>query len=285
MLPMRALNGPLIAALLTVSRFAAADPQQCIMHNNDGADHRTNHRLLAARDAYAECVADPGCPDVVRAECESALAELREAIPSLLVSILDDQQQDIVDATLELDGKIIARDGRPIDTDPGPHELVASWNGVTKTIQIVAQEQEVNRQLQIVLEMPRAPAQLSSVQKSELAPEPPLARRTPSLIPSYVLGGLGAAAAGSFGYFSIAGHIQVAQLDKCKPGCRPSDVNEVKTEYLLADVSLGVSVVALATAGYLMLRRSHEVHATSGTLSLDVVATSQAAGLSVRLLE
>src|SRR5882724_12860588 len=73
MIPLRILGGLSVVSVLTITRLAAADAQQCVTHNNDGVDLRAKHKLLGAREAYRECVADPGCPGVVRAECETAL--------------------------------------------------------------------------------------------------------------------------------------------------------------------------------------------------------------------
>ena len=106
-----------------------------------------------------------------------------------------------------------------------------------------------------------------------------------SRVPSYVLGGVSAAAAASFAYFAISGLSQLNQLEQCKPNCSRSDVRDVRTKYLLADVSLGVSAVALAAAGYFLWRASPEQPVVSGSVSLDVVAAPQAAGLSLRWVE
>ena len=94
-----------------------------------------------------------------------------------------------------------------------------------------------------------------------------------------------AAAAASFAYFAITGHSSFNQLEQCKPNCSRSDVRDVRTKYLMADVSLGVSVVALAAAGYLLLRSAPERPVASGSVSLAVLAAPQSAGLSLRWVE
>ena len=140
MIPSRIFSGLWIVGLLAVTGLAGADAQQCVSHNNDGVDLRAKHKLLAARAAYRECVADPGCPGVVRAECETALAELKTAIPTLLISVLDEQRHDVVAATLKVDGRPVALDGQPLELDPGPYELVASGPATSTTMQVVAVE-------------------------------------------------------------------------------------------------------------------------------------------------
>jgi hypothetical protein len=285
MISLRILSCLWVVGLLAVTRLAAADAQQCVTHNNDGVDLRAKHKLLAARAAYRECVADPGCPEVVRAECETALADLKTAIPTLLISVLDEQRHDVVAATLKVNGRPVALDGQPLELDPGPCELVASGQASSTTMEVVAVENEANRQVELTLKALKNPVpgqEPGSEQGSALAASTSGPR---SRVPSYVLGGASAAAAASFAYFAVTGHSKLNQLQQCKPSCSRSDVREVRTRYLLADVSLGVSVVALATAGYLLWRAAPERPAASGSVSLDVVAAPQAAGLSLRWVE
>jgi hypothetical protein len=287
MVPLRILSGLWIVGLLAATRLAAADAQQCVSHNNDGVDLRAKHKLLASRAAYRECVADPGCPSVVLAECETALAELKTAIPTLLLSVLDEQRHDVVAASLKVDGRSVALDGQPLELDPGPYELVASGQATSTSMQVVAVENEVNRQVELVLKAPEpsppeAGQGLGQEHDLGLAAPPP-ARR--SRVPSYVLGGVGAAAAASFAYFAISGHSGFNQLEQCKPNCSRSDVRDVRTKYLVADVSLGVSVVALAAAGYFLFRPAPERAAASGSVALDIAAGPQTAGVSLRWVQ
>jgi hypothetical protein len=282
MIPLRILSGLWVVGLLVATRLAAADAQQCVSHNNDGVDLRAKHKLLAARAAYRECVADPGCPGVVLAECETALADLKTAIPTLLISVLDEQRHDVVAATLKVDGRPVALDGQPLELDPGPHELVASGPAASTAMQVVAVENEANRQLELMLKALPGQGPDAGQDSARLAVGPREAR---SRVPSYVLGGVSAAAAASFAYFAISGHSELNTLEQCKPNCRRSDVRDVRTKYLLADVSLGVSVVALATAGYLLWRAAPERPVISGSVSLDVVAAPQVAGMSLRWVE
>jgi hypothetical protein len=276
----RAVSGLLVLGVFSATRLAAADAQECVAQNNSGADHRASHQLLAARDAYRACTAEPGCPGVVRAECESALADLKTAIPTLLVSVLDAQRHDVVGATLTVDGRAIAIDGSPVEVDPGPHVLSAAGRGLSTSMQVVSVENEANRQVEVVLSEPTPePASVSASAggSSTLG--------APSRVPAYVLGGVGALAAVSFGYLALSGRSEYNALEQCKPGCTYSDVHDVRTKYELADVSLGVSVVALAAAGYFLFRSPHERPVTTGSLSVDMTAAPQAASFSLRWVQ
>jgi len=282
---LRAAAAALVAACLACgARTARADAQTCVAENNDGADRRVEHHLLNAREAYRACVAEPNCPPMVVAECAEALEELKIAIPRLIVSVVDGEQHDVKGAALTIDGKPTPMVGEALEVDPGPHVLVASIGAVSAPIEILVTEHDLSRKVQIVLRDP----QTAGKEKAPTTPPPPLlspARR--SLVPSYVLGGIGLAAAGSFGYFALSGRADKNDLDQCRPYCLHDDIRQVRTEYLVADISLGVSVLALAGAAAYYLfdpRPERQLH-PGGGLSLGLAPIPRGAGLSLRLAE
>jgi hypothetical protein len=71
-----------------------------------------------------------------------------------------------------------------------------------------------------------------------------------------VFGAVGVAALGSFVYFAVDAKSDVDDLeDTCAPGCDQSDVDRASRKALIADISLGVGVVALAAAGWVVFVR------------------------------
>jgi hypothetical protein len=68
---------------------------------------------------------------------------------------------------------------------------------------------------------------------------------------SYIVGGVGLVALGSFAYFGLTGRRDESDLhDRC-PRCTQDEVDDVKRKYLIADISAGVGVVALGAAAWL----------------------------------
>jgi hypothetical protein len=249
---------PRLAALITTFLLnlpAHAEPRACIDHNNQGAEQRSSHHLLAARSAYMACVSEPSCPNVVRAECESALSELKTAIPSLSIAVVDDLKRDVAGAEFTLDGKKSNFQGVAIEVDPGAHELAAARAGDRVKLQLVALEGEQNRRVELTLpseaevERPTPPRRGDATAPAPPATTPP--RR--SLVPVLVMGGVALAGAASFGYFALSGKADVRDLERCKPYCPTDEVRSARTKYLLADVSLGVSVLAASVGAYLLL--------------------------------
>jgi hypothetical protein len=260
---------------------ALADAKQCVAQNNDGVQKRDEHQLLAAREAYRACVAETECPELVRSECDAALADLKTAIPTLLVAVLDERRHDLSGATLTLDGRPVALDGSPVEVDPGSHEFVATSEQLSSTLQVMAIESDLNRRVEIVLQAPHVAEPLGNQSNGV-----PAAAAPRSKLPAYLLGGVAALSAASFGIFALSGHSDMGPLDRCKPYCDPDDVRRVRTKYLAADVSLGVSVAALAGAGFWLLSAPKDMKKASRTpFSVAVTAEPGRAGLSVRWVE
>ena len=279
-LPRSALACLLGGSAFFVAAFAQADAKQCVLHNNDGAQLRDERRLLAAREAYRACIAERECPAMVRSECDAALADIKAAMPTLLVAVVDERGHDLPGATLQVDGRNVVIDGSTIEVDPGAHELMASSGALSSRLRVMAIENDVNRRVELVLQPP-APKAVSFAASSS---QPKLATR--SNWPAYALGGVAALSSASFGYFALSGHADMNRLDTCKPHCERSDVQRVRTEYLAADISLGVSVVAIVGAAYWLFSTPQAGPSErASTLSLGVTALPGSAGLSVRWVE
>jgi hypothetical protein len=84
------------------------------------------------------------------------------------------------------------------------------------------------------------------------SPSIPATSRTTSGGPpvlTYVLGGIGVVAMGSFAFFGVTGKNDLHDLrDRCAPDCADDEISKVKREMTVADVSLGIGIVALGAA-------------------------------------
>jgi tetratricopeptide (TPR) repeat protein len=108
------------------------------------------------------------------------------------------------------------------------------------------------------------------------APPPPAARERPAAtatwpIPpaAYVLGAVGVAGLATFGTLALLGRNQQSDLERsCSPACSPSQVQPMKTKFLIADIGLAVGAVSLGAAGYLVLSRPAVTRANGAQLSV-----------------
>jgi hypothetical protein len=232
--------------------------------------------LIAAQASFSACVSQPDCPAVVKDDCSNALFELKRTIPSLLVAVVDEHQRDVADAAVTLDGQPIVLDGSPIEVNPGPHELGATKGTRTRTLKLLAVENQLKRPIALLLESAASGSPpLQSDAAAPLGPERP----------RVLLIGLGATslvAGGAFTFFALRGHSDRNELERCKPACAPADVNRVGREYAYADLSLGISIVALAAAGYFYFR-SPSAAKPDTSVALDVVPLAGGAFMSVSI--
>ena len=84
-----------------------------------------------------------------------------------------------------------------------------------------------------------------------------------------MLGAVGVVGIGVGAAFYLVAASKKSSLDaqKCAPACSPSDVDAVKSDRLLSDVSLVVGGVALATAAVIYLARPSVSRESAGLRS------------------
>lgn len=223
---------------LTVLAHAQTEPdvKACISAHADGQVLRTQKKLLAARERFLTCAIEE-CPELVLKDCTQFLAEVSASTPTLVLAAIEGGERDLTRVSVDLDGKPLtsALDGSAIPVDPGEHRLTfRTPDGRVQDYRIVARENEKGR---------RVVAQFSP-DGAELGAEPGASSHVPAL--AWVLGGVGAAALGSFAYFGLRGRAS----EDCAPDCTRSEVDRMRSQYLAADISLGVAVASLGAATY-----------------------------------
>jgi hypothetical protein len=190
----------------------------------------------------------------VRSECGQWLAEIDELTPSIVVSAQSAAGADLSDVHVLVDGEPAAHrlDGREIVLDPGPHKIHLRAAGFESVdMDLVLREREKARPLAFKM---RAAGPMPRPLPPSLQPAPTETRPVP--LPVYVLVTLGVVALGSFTVFGLLGRSEYFDLkSRCGPSCTSSDVTPMRTKLLVADVSLGVSIVSLAGAMYFLLTR------------------------------
>lgn len=259
-----------VAALITTFPFceaAAQDVQACVAAAGRGQDLRSNGHLSAAREAFLVC-ASARCPQVVRSDCTRWVADTEANTPTVVLAATAGGR-DITDVRASLDGAPMASslDGKATRVDPGPHTLRLEHAGQVREERVVLAEGEKNRKITVefVAVAPGAPppatVTTAATPPERNAPSPPSAARlpTPDAAPkppvlAYVLGGVGVAALGGFGYFGLAGKADYRELQRtCNAACSDAQIGKVRNELVVADVSLVVAVISLGVATWLLV--------------------------------
>jgi hypothetical protein len=257
-----------VAALLALAPPAHADEKEaCVAASDQAQTLRDDGKFRATRAALLVCSRDV-CPPIVRRDCDKWIAELDGAQPTLVLGARDPKGNDVPGTHVRLDGVPFMEhlDGKPVAVDPGEHVFRYEAPGATAVEQrVVVRVGEKNRMLTAIL-MTQQISAPPPVQIS-VAPSPPPAvpdapapdRATPDgHVPAgaWILGGVAVVSAASFAYFGVTGQSDASNLRAtCAPKCQQSDVDAVRTKLLVADVSLGVGIVSLATAAWIFFHR------------------------------
>ena len=238
------------AALASTVPARGAGADRCLTAPVEGQKLQKAGKLLDARDRYATCATN-ACPAEVVEDCMRWMRQVDDALPSVVVAARDPKGHDLMDVTVSIDGKPATEMGtRAVRLDPGSHLFVFHRNGsADQQQQVMLREGEKNREVLATFGTLPAPAAATG----GLQAAPPSGDR-PIPVAAWVAGGVGALALVSFGTFGTLG-VMDRTTDHCDTGCPPDPKSSVDSKYLVANVSLGVSVVALAVATWLYLSR------------------------------
>jgi hypothetical protein len=101
---------------------------------------------------------------------------------------------------------------------------------------------------------------------------------------TYILGGVALIGFGSFAFFGLRGRTRQAELDaQCGPSCSREFADPIARDYLIADVSLGVGLLATALGAWILIDANSSAGQTPRAASgVRVVPLASGAGLLVR---
>jgi hypothetical protein len=161
---------------------------------------------------------------------------------------------------------------RAVELDPGAHRFVFHKGGSPDVeTDVVVREGEKNREILATFDAGPAAAPIASTPDVASGPRPvPIA--------AWILGGVGVIALGSFATFGTIGVVHRGD-DQCGTGCAPSQKDSVDSQLRIADVSLGVSAVALAIAAWVYFHRP-SVAATGSTSAIIDVKAAPGGGVA-----
>ncbi len=230
-----------VAISLASGPALAAGPTkaQCAESYKKGQVQRRDGELKAAAKSFAAC-AEAACPAALRKDCAPWQKQVQASMPSIVVRVKGAAQP-----TVRLDDEPVTTSGA-IELDPGTHVVRAEADGfepAEQTVKIRAGEHDIAVDLVLV-------------PKQKPAPPPPIVPPTrPIGGPTIAFAALGVVSLGAFGYFGLRGMGRKSDLEACRPACDPARVDEVRRDYLLANVSAGVGALFLGIATYTFLTR------------------------------
>ena len=242
---------------------AQGDEEACGAAHLDAQRFRRANELLKARDAMKLC-ARSSCPSRIAADCTTWLDEIE--VPSVILAVRGPDGKDAIDVRVSLDGRLLTErlDARPVEVDPGPHRFRFEIPGQQPLEeQVLVREGERGRRISVDFPRPSPPP-------AKDAPVPPPSGPT---IPTatWVLGGVGVVGLAGFAVFATMGRVGQDDLDEqgCAPNCR--DVDDVRRNYAIGDVSLAVGIVATGAALVTLLLHAQERQGPRATFAVPAV--------------
>jgi hypothetical protein len=233
-------------SLLGVERVAFADErEQCANAADQAQQLRDEGKYRRAREQLLVCARDL-CPAPIKRDCLEWLTQVESVAPTVVLSAKDGTR-DLSDVKVSVDGVVLSErlDGKPIQLDLGKHTIKFEYAGQTKEETVILNAGQKFRSVGVVF---------AGAAPAPAAPPAEHGGRG-SLVPAFVVGGIGVVGLGGFAIFGLSGNSAVDDLKKCKPNCAQSDVDKARTKLIIADISLGVGVVALGIATYMLVTR------------------------------
>jgi hypothetical protein len=265
------LVSALIAASLTSSAAATEGTQQCLVAYEDGQRLRQAGDLVASADRLLSC-GGPACPVRMQGDCQRWLDEVRRSIPTVVFRVRDAAGTLLTHARVSIDAGPWQRlEGRAILMNPGEHVAVfehPEYRSLRTPVFVTEGEKlephdVVLQRLGDPAATPRSSAGAAAALQLDRGHVPPASVPRPGAARSSVAwpiaaGAIGALGGAGFAFFGLAAKRGERDLERCTPDCARAQVDGVKSDYLVSNVSLGVGVVGLATAALLLLLRADD---------------------------
>jgi hypothetical protein len=257
--------------------------QECARAYENSQEHRGAGAISAARLELERCRRDD-CPAFIRSDCSRWSKEVAAQQPSVIF-IAKRGRQELTDVRVSAGDRVLIEHlaDRAVELDPGEYDFrFETGDGEIAFLHTLIQAGNKDRLVQVEF-APSAPAPSSAAQPAgsgeATARSEPAGQRSaaapaagPPVLP-WVLLAVGAASLGTGAGLSLWGHNQELELrETCAPTCTDSQVQPVRTKYLLGNISFGVGLVSLSAAAYLFLRHPASDRVAEAALPLTVVA-------------
>lgn len=224
----------LIALAFPIAASASAEEprpsaEACASTAERAMDARAEGRLSDALEAFRACAVDV-CPDIVKADCRVALAELSTKAPRISVRVRVGSEADVADAEVEIDGERVppAERATGLVLNAGQHTLTARRGGRAAKRTFVVTNGDQSRTVEI--EIPS--------NGPERTPEAEV-----NLLPAAVVGGAALASLGVAAVLGVWSYLDFRDYeDTCSPRCDEDDVAASQARAVGADVALGIGL-------------------------------------------
>ncbi len=242
---MRAVMAWVVALTVVPTSALADDKAACLNAATKGQRFRDTHKLVEAREQLRVCAA-AACPSIVQSDCAGWLADVENALPTLVVSAKSSTGVDLVDVRVSVDGQPLLSklDGQAVSMDPGVHAFhFEAHDGTSLDSQVLVKEGDKNRPVAVVIPAATPPPTKQPAHEALVATSSGPSSWKPI---GWAMAGVGAA---GLAMASVLGIVAVADKNAhCDANdlCDPGASGRIKSEALLSDVGWIAGGVVLA---------------------------------------
>jgi hypothetical protein len=221
---------------------------ECLEAHRNAQELKQTGKLIEAQEHLLVCSAGT-CPGAIISDCGNWISQLEQMTPSMVFEIKADGKQAL-DAKLFVDEKPVEDWSQAVKVNPGRHVVrVEVANFPPREEQIVLPEGQRMRLISIEFASERP-----SAEESVAPPPKDYKRPVPFIV--YPLLAVGVGGLASFGVFSYLGRAQQDKLERiCEPRCTDDDMETMRQNYLVGDISAGVGAAALLGASIVYFTR------------------------------
>ncbi len=244
----------------TVTASPPPGTRECIDAHIAGQEARLANQLLEAHSALQSCASEY-CPQLVRDDCMRLANLVSGETPTII--LVSDRPADSSAVRVTVDGVAIEKPsfGIPTAFNPGTHQVVFVAEGyqpVETTVTLVAGGAPIRLEVSLTPETPPEPPIGKTPSQTARDPHPaPIVNDDGVPAATYVLGGVAVVAAGLATHFALTGLDERRKLQgECAPLCASRQVDDVERQLLYADISAGVSLIAVTVAAMSYFTRS-----------------------------
>jgi hypothetical protein len=236
---------------------AVAGKKECANAYVEAQKLKQEGSFRKAREQLITCSKNE-CMAAVRKDCVAWLDEVNASIPSIVVEAKGPDGKETFEVRVSAGDELIAEklDVNAIELDPGTHTLRFELAGVDPIEkQVVLRQGQKNKIIQVSFEPERAPKPIATDSADPVPVDAGDGQGAGPPVLAYVLGGVGVLALAGAGYFWLSASSSEKELEDsgCEPSCADGDVDSIRQKRLFGDIGLGIGVVSLGIATYLLL--------------------------------
>ncbi len=255
---MRFVFAAALVAATAVPGVAFAGPDEraeCANAADQAQSLRDEGKYRRAREQMLVCARD-ACPGPIRSDCGKWLGEVDRDAPTVVFGVRDSKGTDVFDVKVSMDGAMIQEklDGKPVLVDSGEHTFnFESKDGSVKEERVLLRAAEKARLITATF----AASPVAANANARVTPDADKGEPKSNgwIVPVAIAGGVGVVSLAVFAGLGLSGQNKVDELQKCKPNCAQSDVDSARSKLIVADVFLGVGIVAIGVGAYLFFTR------------------------------